>query len=460
MGGQKTIVKKKTLLLINPANTHRKGFLLRNESKQAPLALGILAALTPEDWKVIIIDENFKRFKYRDADLVGITSFTSTAARAYEIASFYREKGTPVVLGGIHVSAMPDEAQRFADAVVIGEAETSWPQLLKDFDNNTLQKRYESGFVDMTGLPVPRHDLFHPGYYFASIQTSRGCPHQCDFCSVPAFNGHKYRMRPINRVIEEIKSVKNTLLYFVDDNIIGYGTQAEVHAKELFEEMIRQNLKKEWFAQASLDIAQKPDLLKLAAKAGCRMLLIGIEAESEAALTDTNKKLNLKIGTQQYAGAFKEIHRHGIAVLGAFIYGMDSDNIASLKARTQYIKKSSIDVAQVSVMTPLPGTRLFNRLKSENRLKAIYYPDNWKYYHFSDVVFEPKQMSSKVLADELDAAYMKIFNKNTLRKKFLRTLWNTRSLRTAVWAWNSNLNYRTVALEKPTSFQYCENHEG
>jgi radical SAM superfamily enzyme YgiQ (UPF0313 family) len=451
-------LKKKTLILINPANKHRKGFLLRNESRQVPLALGILAALTPSEWKVIILDENFKSFRYRDADLVGITSFTSTVSRAYEIAALYREKGIPVVLGGIHVSALPDEALHYADAVVIGEAEESWPKLLEDFENSALKKKYESGFVDLDSIPVPRHDLFHPGYFFASIQTSRGCPHQCDFCSVPSFNGHKYRMRKIGKVLEEIRQVKNKLLYFVDDNIIGYGSQAEAHAVELFEGMIQMNLKTEWFAQASLDIAQKPHLLKLAAKAGCRMLLIGIEAESEAALTDSNKKLNLKIGTSQYAKAFREIHKHGIAVLGAFIYGMDSDTPEALRARTKYILNSSVDVVQASVMTPLPGTRLFNRLKEEDRLLATNTPQAWEYFHFSDVVFKPLHMNPGELAGEMDWAYSKLLNKNTLRKKFLRTLWNTRSIRTALWVWNSNLNYRSVAFEKATTFQYTDRH--
>jgi len=244
------------------------------------------------------------------------------------------------------------------------------------------------------------------------------------------------------------------MIYFVDDNIIGYNKTAEDHAAAIFEGMIRLNLKKEWFAQASLNIAEKPELLKLAARSGCRMLLIGIEAENEAALADSNKKVNLRLGVASYAGAFRAIHRVGINVLGAFIFGMESDTPEALRRRTRYILSSSVDVTQASVMTPLPGTRLFERMRDEGRLLANRYPDDWQHYHFSDVVFRPRHMTPQQLGENTDAAYREICRTGTLRKKFLRTLWNTRSLRSAVWAWNSNLNYRAVGLEKPTEYRY------
>ena len=195
-------MEKKRLLLINPVNTYRKGYLLRRESKQAPLALGILAALTPPDWSIKILDENFKEFRYREADLVGITAVTASVNRAYEIAAMYRSKGIPVVLGGIHASSLPDEALRYVDSVVIGEAEGSWARLLADFDNGSLQKTYTSALSNLKNTPPARHDLFHPGYFFASIQTSRGCPMDCEFCSVPSFNGHQYRLRDPESVVD------------------------------------------------------------------------------------------------------------------------------------------------------------------------------------------------------------------------------------------------------------------
>jgi radical SAM superfamily enzyme YgiQ (UPF0313 family) len=447
-----SIMKK--LLLINPANSYRKGYLLRRQSKQAPLGLGIVASLTPSDWSIRIIDENFREFHYRDADLVGITAVTASANRAYEIADIYRKKGIPVVLGGIHASALPDEALRHVDSVVIGEAEGSWGNLLKDFEAGNLRKTYTSGLSDLSNALPARHDLFHPGYFFASIQTSRGCPMDCEFCSVPSFNGHQYRLRDPQSVVDEIASVPHRMLYFVDDNIIGYNKTAEDHAAAIFEGMIRRNVKKEWFAQASLNIIEKPGLLKLARRSGCRMLLIGVEAENAEALKDSNKKVNLRLGVESYKKAFRMIHSHGIVVLGAFIYGMDSDTPATLKNRTDYILSSSVDVTQASVMTPLPGTRLFEKFRNEERLICRDFPKDWQHFHFSDVVFTPARMTPQELAESTNRAYQEICSMAGIRKKFIRTLWNTRSLRSAVWAWNSNLNYRSVGLEKPSEYRY------
>lgn len=450
---------KPTLILINPSNQYRRGFALRQQSRQVPLGLGMVAALTPSNWKVILIDENIKPFRYRPADLVAITAFTSTVTRAYEIAAVYRKQGTPVILGGIHASMLPHEAAQYADAVVVGEAESVWQQVISDFEAGQLQKIYKAPPADLSQMPLPKHEIFHPYYLFASIQTSRGCPMDCDFCSVPVFNGHHYRLRPVEAILEEMASVRNRLIYFVDDNIVGYGEKAREHALEIFEGMIRRNLRKEWFAQASLNIAKDSELLKLAATSGCKMLLLGVEAESEDQLRDTNKRLNLKMGVDNYAQSFRSIHKAGIAVLGAFIYGMDSDTPETLQKRTQYILRSSVDVVQASVLTPLPGTRLYQLMQKENRLLPARLPQHWQHFHFTDVVFRPIRMDAKTLAEEMNRAYASICSLSTLCVKFLRTLWNTRSLRTAIWAWNSNLNYRAVALEKPSIALNALSHE-
>jgi len=444
----------KRLLLINPANTYRKGYLLRRESKQAPLGLGMVAALTPPDWKVTIWDENFREFRFREADLVGITAVTASVNRAYEIAAIYREKGIPVILGGIHASYLPDEALDYVDSVVIGEAEGVWAQVIRDFEAGNLKQRYQAPLCDMKNIPAARHDLFHPGYMFASVQTSRGCPMDCDFCSVPAFNGNQYRLRDTKAVLDEIEAVRNPMLYFVDDNIIGYNRKAEEHAVALFEGMIRRGMKKDWFAQASLNIAEKPEILKLAARSGCRMLLIGIEAENETALESTNKRLNLKMGVGSYKMAYRNLHKHGINVLGAFIYGMESDTVEAIRKRTDYILQSSVDVTQASVMTPLPGTKLYRRMKDEGRIICRNFPQDWQHFHFTDVVFQPGNMSPKELAESVDMAYGRIVSMGEIRRRFLRTWWNTKSLRSAVWAWNSNLNYRALAGEKKVNYTY------
>ena len=170
-----------------------------------------------------LLDENFTPFEYRDADVVGITAFTSAAHRAYEIAAVYRSKGAPVVMGGIHASMCPEEAGQYVDAVVVGEAESVWQQVLTDAANGQLQKRYEGEWLDPKILPAPRRDIYSDKYLFASIQTARGCPLGCDFCSVTTYNGSRYRRRPTAEILDELEAIPNELLFFVDDNIIGYG---------------------------------------------------------------------------------------------------------------------------------------------------------------------------------------------------------------------------------------------
>ena len=400
------------------------------------------------------MDENFKPFKYRDADLVGITAMTASSSRAYEIATAYKNRGVPVIMGGIHASALPEEALAYVDSVVIGEAEGSWPGVVADFEAGRLQRKYESPLFDLRNAPSPRHDLFHPGYLFSSIQTSRGCPMDCDFCSVPWFNGNQYRLRETEVILEEISRVRSPMLYFVDDNIIGYNARAEEHAVALFEGIIRRKIKKEWFAQASINIGDKPELLRLAARSGCRMLLLGIEAEIPEALEFSNKRLNLKIGVSHYQATYKRLHRAGISVLGAFMFGMDTDSIRSIRDRIRYITSSSVDVVQASVMTPLPGTRLYQQMKSEGRLIPETFPGDWQHFHFTDVVFKPALMTPEELATEVSGVYQKLADSCYLRKRFLRTLWNTRNLRTAVWSWNSNLNYQSMVREREVAWHY------
>ena len=191
-------------------------------SRFQPLGLGILAALTPKGWDVKISDENFDEFSYEQADLVGITAYTPTANRAYEIAQKYKQKGIPVILGGIHASTCHEEAARKSDCIVIGEAESVWKQVISDFEAGQLKKIYHGQRLDLDKIPRPRRDLFHPKYPFASVQTSRGCPMDCDFCSVSVFNGKTYRQRPVEDVLDELEEIPQSNIIFVDDNIIGH----------------------------------------------------------------------------------------------------------------------------------------------------------------------------------------------------------------------------------------------
>ena len=328
---------KKHLVLINPVNPIRTGLTVNRSSRFPPLSLGIIAALTPDDWEVTIRDENWERFVFEDADLVGITSFTASANRAYEIASVYRKRDIPVVMGGIHASMCTDEALRFVETVVTGEGESVWRQVLSDFEKGKLERLYHGTWDDLRGSPSPRRDLFHSEYMFASVQTSRGCPLDCEFCSVTAFNGRRYRRRPPEEVLDEIEAIPRKMLFFVDDNIVGYGEKSREQALELFKGMAERKLDKWWFCQASINFAEDEELLHWAGKAGCKMVFLGLEAEETEALKAATKKLNESLGSDYYAEAFRRIHRAGIAVLGALSSGStETPSKSSAAAETIY----------------------------------------------------------------------------------------------------------------------------
>jgi radical SAM superfamily enzyme YgiQ (UPF0313 family) len=444
------IQKKKTLLLINPVSQFRHGFSQDQTSKHPPLALAIIASYTPANWKIRILDENFQAFHFREADLVGITSFTPSAPRAYEIAQVYRQKGIPVVYGGIHASMCPEEALNYVDAVVVGEAESVWQQLIADFEVGQLQKIYRGSFRDMVNLPLPRHDLFHPGYVFHSVQTSRGCPMDCDFCTVTAFNGQHFRVRPVNEILDELESFKgdNRAIFFVDDNICGMTKSHQERAIELFKGIIDRGIKINWFSQTSLNIADNEELLRLAAKSGCRILLIGIESETLEGLKSANKLLNVKKGVENYQKIFKKINKHGIAVLGTFIFGLETDTVESIRKRADYILKSKVDCVQTSILTPLPGTHLYHRMKDQNRITCKDFPHDWQYFHFADIVFRHPRMAAEDMAPAMTAAWKRIYHPTHLLTGFLRTWWNTRSLTAAVWSYQTNIHYRNIVFER------------
>jgi radical SAM superfamily enzyme YgiQ (UPF0313 family) len=439
---------KRKLTLINPVNPVRTGLTVNKSSRFPPIGLGIVAALTPDHWDVELVDENWEPFTIREADLVGITAFTASARRAYEIAALYRERGVPVVMGGIHASMRPEEALRFVDAVVTGEAERVWPQVVADVEAGRLQRIYEGEWADLAGLPHPRRDLFHPDYMFASVQTSRGCPMDCEFCSVTAFNGRRYRRRPPEEVLDELETIPQKMLFFVDDNIIGYGEKSREQSLALFRGMVERGMEKWWFCQASLNFADPENevVLRWASRAGCKMVFLGLEAEEADALAEVNKKLNLQRGVQSYEEAFRRIHRAGIAVLGAFIFGMDSDTPEKLRRRTEYMIHSGVDVMQTTYLTPLPGTRLFRQFQEEGRLLYTDFPQDWDRYDMTEVVYEPAQMDPAALTKTSEECNERMFAWPVLMRKAARTLWETRNPTAAMFAWNSNINYRNVSL--------------
>ncbi len=443
-------MKKRQLLLVNPVNRVRSGFTVNDSSRFPPLGLGVVASLTPDTWEVTLADENFETFAYRDADLVGITAFTSAATRAYEIAAMYRKRNIPVVMGGIHASMCVDEALQFVDSVLIGEAESIWHQVLTDYASGNLQRKYRGEWLTPPQLQLPRRDFYNDGYMFASLQTSRGCPMDCDFCSVTAYNGRRYRRRPPEHVLDELETIPSELLFFVDDNIIGYGSECRRQALELFQGMVERKMNKQWFCQASINIADDPEVLEWAGRAGCRMIFLGIESEDIEGLAEANKRLNLKRGPDSYNQLFERIHQAGIAVLGAFIFGMDADTPAKLRRRADFMISSGVDVMQLTIMTPLPGTHLFERLQQEGRLLFTDFPRDWEQYDLTELVHKPKNFERDELKAVIAECAQRVFSLPNLKLKAKRTLEATGSWQATQFAYRANMNYRNIGLAHGT----------
>jgi radical SAM superfamily enzyme YgiQ (UPF0313 family) len=440
-------MKRKTLLLINPANQLRPGFLINRATRNQPLSLGIIAALTPSDWKIKLIDENFRAFQYYEADLVGITAFTSTAPRAYEIAAMYRQKGIPVVMGGIHASMVPEESMHYVDTVVQGEAEPVWEHVIRDFEAGKLQRFYQSTFAREIVQPRPRRDLFHPGYICAGIQTTRGCPLNCSFCSVSAFNGMHYRFRPVEDVLDELEEVPQRFVFFIDDNIIGHSRESKERARQLFEGIIRRGIKKIWLSQSSINFADDPELLKLAYRSGCRMIFLGIEAENEDQLKEANKKLNLSRGADMYRQIFRNIQKQGIGVIAGLIFGWDSDTPEAIRNRARFAIHCGADSFQISVLTPLPGTGLFRKVQEENRLLYRNFPEDWQRYDYFEPTIQHPVMETQSLDRQIDKAKRRIFSRRHIMWSIVKTFLKTGSRNATMLLGFNYWHYRNIFLK-------------
>ena len=443
------------LLLINPVSRYRVGLAHEEHDKTPPLCLGIIAALTPKHWKTRIFDENYQPFRFRHADLVGITAYTPNAFRAYEIAREYRERNIPVVMGGIHASMCTAEALKYVDAVVVGEAENVWPRVVADFEAGRLQRVYHGDFAEMENQPMPRHDLQYPLYYWRSVQTSRGCPMNCDFCSVTSFNGGRFRTRPVEEVIAELKAYHGDgrNIFFVDDNIGGVTQAHRERSKELFRAIIRSGMKFNWFSQTSVDFADDEEALRLAAASGCKLLLVGFETENEEALKAANKKNNLRKGAANYRKIIARFHKYGIGVLGTFIFGMETDKPDDITARARFISKLNVDCIQTSMLTPYPGTSLERRFREQDRITCTDFPHDWQYYNWEDIVIRHPNIASADLAARMTDGWRLMYDPKRIYLRGLKTLINTRSLETAIWSVKGNFQYRNIMFERP--IHYC-----
>jgi radical SAM superfamily enzyme YgiQ (UPF0313 family) len=437
------------LLLINPVEKADINISNVPVLRLPPLCLAYIASLTPSDWDIKIIDENIEPFTFEYADLVGLTAMTSNAHRAYEITALYREKGVKTVMGGIHASILYDEAIRFVDSVVVGEAESVWRGLIHDFEGNRLKRFYKGEHTSLEKLTRAGRHLYSDKYKIKNtVQTARGCPMDCEFCSVTIFNGGKYRQRPIEDVLNELESINSRLIYFVDDNILGYGEKAEKRAIQLFRGMKERGLHKRWASQVGIDFANNPDVLKYAQKAGCAAVFIGFESLNEEALQDMHKIRNLKARVSNYKEIVKRIHDYGIGVIGAFTFGSDGDKNDIFSRTIEFLLDSKMDAQQLTILTPLPGTRLYRRLAQEGRLLRTDYPEDWKYYDFTEAVFKPRHMTP----DELKEGVAEIYRHTTLRAKSLRralnSLLSTRNVYATIISYVFNRGYGSICTRK------------
>lgn len=433
------------LLLINPRTKKLKNGLGAFKSTTvAPLSLAYLAALTPSSkYDIRIVDENIEMLTGFDADLVGITSYTAQINRASELSSLFRSKNIPVVMGGIHVSMVPQEALHYCDAVVIGEAENIWHKVLKDFERGSLKRIYEGSPVSLDQLPIPDRWRFkNEKYLWGSIVTSKGCPMDCLFCSVTRFNGRKFRRRPLESVLTELAGIKNRYLWILDDNILGYGENNREWLKNFFYGIIKRKIKKYFFVQASLNFGDDIELVKLAYKAGVRMVLVGIESVDKNTLVSLNKKLNAGYsGHEEYLSKITAIRKGGIAVLGCFILGTDTDTKKSFGITSDFIRKAKIDVLQLSKPTPLPGTAFFEMLDRDNRILDKNYPAAWKDYKFTRMLYKPDQLSIEEVYK--GSYFIRKIHYSTRQKikRTISTLIDTRSVTTTIFALLFNHTY-------------------
>jgi radical SAM superfamily enzyme YgiQ (UPF0313 family) len=378
--------------------------------------LPLLAALTPPGHSVTIVEEAFAPDDInQDVDLVGITVLTELALRAYHIADTYRRKGVKVVMGGIHPTVLPDEALEHADAVVVGEAEGVWPQLVSDAASGQMERIYRAGkMTDLKGLPKPRRDLLSGSKYQGwtripvGVETSRGCPYDCEFCCIGLTLGQQYRVRPVQEVIAEIQSIDSPHLFFCDDAL---GLNRNV-AKELFTEMIP--LRRRWLAQGTVSLAEDLELLGLMQRSGCLGLLIGFESVQKETQNEVKKIKNLRVDFHE---AMRRFHGEGFGILGSFVFGFDYEDKDVFDQTLEFIMKSRMDVVQMRILTPYPGTRLYQRLLSEDRLLVR---DWWlRGYPPDTLLYQPKGMT----AEELISGYARLnrqaYSLSAMMKRFL-----------------------------------------
>ncbi len=423
------------ILLISPERERKKeeAFLFR----LGFLNLPYVAAVTPPDAEVRIVDEAYESINFDEkVDLVGITAQTPVAPRAYEIAKEFRRRGIPVVMGGVHASVLPEEALEHVDAVVIGEAEGAWPQLLDDFRLGRLQKIYQfNGWVQGDTIPLPRRELLNHRLYFPLklLETTRGCPHRCDFCQVSHFFGNRYRNRPLQDIARELDAMfgpgpvmkpwvkrllsvlsgdlpyflKRRLVYIIDNNVVSDRR----FIIELLSLLRDYDLL--WWGHAPVSIADDEELLGLFAASGCIAVNIGFESLSPKNLKTMKKGFNKP---HKYQEAIQKIHGYGMGIMGTFIVGLDDDDPGVFQRTIDFIAENQLDWALAFIMTPYPGTESYKRLEGEGRILTR----DWEKYDSLNAVYQPLLMSVEELEQGLRGIWRETFSLRSIFRRIIK----------------------------------------
>jgi radical SAM superfamily enzyme YgiQ (UPF0313 family) len=399
------------------------------------LTMPLIAALTPAGHTVSHVDEIVETVRFDvPTDLVAITTPTPSAPHAYGLAREFRRRGIPVVLGGPHATALPEEAARYADAVAVGEAEDTWPRILDDAKHGRLEPVYLSTRrASLAGMPAPRWDLIKGRRYGKSVTiATRGCPHRCDYCSIPLLYGPgTMRYRPVDEVVREVATSPTRAVVFWDDNI-GANPQ---YAKELFRALAP--LDKWWTSQCTANAVRDEELVALAARSGCKALFLGFESISQESLELTNKAHNR---VADYRRIIESLHRHGIAVHLGVMFGFDQDDVGIFRRTADFLDETCVDVATLSMVVPMPGTPTFRRLDADKRILTT----DWsKYDGKKHCVFEPARMSPRELEAGTEWVGRRFYSARSIARRLAGS-------QAGVW-WNlpRNVGYMLAGLRNP-----------
>lgn len=440
------------IALVNPVASKSAGY--HSIAVKIPqVGLQVLARLTPENHKIDIIDECFGVEGIEDYlsperyDLVGITGYTSSAARAYHLAGVCRARGIPCIMGGPHASAVPDEAAAYFDSVAVGECDLIWPKIIEDAAAGRLAPRYESSLPELAnglGASAQEFQPINGEYDISCIQLSRGCPVGCDYCGVTRFNGPRIRHRDVEDILREWNEAEHTRLLVVDDNFYGVGKKSADWAKALLREIIKRGKRHLWFSQTSINMGADLEGLELAYKAGCRGMLVGFESFNPISLAEYRKNVNKDL-IEHYQQLIDGFHRCGLAVMGSFIVGAEADTMATVSDTVYQAVKMGVDIVQICNLTPLPGTKMYDRWLEAGRITKTNYPEDWEHYTFIETVFDPTGMT----AEELDRSIYELravsVTEPWVWKRTLKTIWKTRSLTTGMFVYGVSTRRASLA---------------